>query len=41
MNKAVFCIAQNIEQAEFIVDRLKTAGFSYSRYTRGKATAIS
>jgi hypothetical protein len=28
MNKAVFCIAQNIEQAEYIVDRLKAAGFS-------------
>jgi len=30
MNKAVFCIAQSIEQAEIIVDRLKTAGFSYN-----------
>ena len=28
MKKAVFCIAQNIEQAEHIVDRLKFAGFS-------------
>ena len=28
MKKAVFCIAQSIEQAETIVDRLKTAGFS-------------
>jgi len=28
MKKAVFCIAQNIEQAEHIVDRLKIAGFS-------------
>jgi hypothetical protein len=28
MNKAVFCIAQSVEQAEIIVDRLKTAGFS-------------
>jgi hypothetical protein len=28
MNKAVFCIAQSIEQAEIIVDRLKAAGFS-------------
>lgn len=27
MNKAVFCIAQSIEQAEIIVDRLKAAGF--------------
>jgi hypothetical protein len=27
MNKAVFCIAQSIEQAETIVDRLKAAGF--------------
>lgn len=28
MKKAVFCIAQDIEQAEHIVDRLKTSGFS-------------
>jgi len=28
MKKAVFCIAQNIEQAELIVGQLKTAGFS-------------
>jgi hypothetical protein len=28
MNTAVFCIAQSVEQAELIVDRLKTAGFS-------------
>ncbi len=28
MKKAVFCIAQSTEQAETIVDRLKTAGFS-------------
>jgi hypothetical protein len=28
MNKAVFGIAQSVEQAELIVDRLKTAGFS-------------
>jgi L-aminopeptidase/D-esterase-like protein len=28
MNKAVFCIAQNTEQAEVIVDQLKNAGFS-------------
>ncbi|WP_340122096.1 hypothetical protein [Methylobacter svalbardensis] len=28
MKKAVFCIAQNIEQAEIIVNNLKTAGFS-------------
>jgi hypothetical protein len=27
MNKAVFCIAQSIDQAEIIVDRLKAAGF--------------
>jgi hypothetical protein len=28
MKKAVFCIAQNIDQAEVIVDRLKLANFS-------------
>ncbi len=28
MAKAVFCIAENIVQAELIVERLKTAGFS-------------
>lgn len=28
MSKAVFCIAQNIEQTESIVNNLKTAGFS-------------
>ena len=28
MTKAVFCIAQNIEQAESIVNSLRTAGFS-------------
>jgi uncharacterized membrane protein len=28
MTKAVFCIAQNIDQAEIIVNDLKTAGFS-------------
>lgn len=28
MKKAVFCIAQNIEQAEVIVSRLQIAGFS-------------
>lgn len=28
MKKAVFCIAKNIEQAEHIVNHLKTAGFS-------------
>lgn len=28
MNKAVFCIAKDIGQAEIIVDRLKAAGFS-------------
>jgi hypothetical protein len=28
MKKAVFCIAQNIEQAEHIVNSLKFAGFS-------------
>lgn len=28
MKKAVFCIAQTVDQAEHIVDRLKTAGFS-------------
>ena len=28
MNKAVFCIAQNIDQAEHIVNSLKFAGFS-------------
>jgi hypothetical protein len=28
MNKAVFCIAQNLEQTERIVNDLKTAGFS-------------
>ena len=28
MNKAVFCIAQNIDQAENIVNSLKFAGFS-------------
>jgi uncharacterized membrane protein len=28
MTKAVFCIAQNIDQAEIIVNNLKTAGFS-------------
>ena len=28
MNKAVFCIAQNIDQAEIIVNRLKFAGFA-------------
>lgn len=28
MKKAVFCIAQNIGQAELIVSQLKTAGFS-------------
>jgi hypothetical protein len=28
MTKAVFCIAQNLEQAEIIVNNLKTAGFS-------------
>ncbi|MGZ8218180.1 hypothetical protein [Methylomagnum sp.] len=30
MDKAVFCIATSTEQAESIVDRLKTAGFSNS-----------
>ncbi|MDO9048585.1 MAG: hypothetical protein Q7U66_12735 [Methylobacter sp.] len=28
MTKAVFCIAQNLEQTEIIVNNLKTAGFS-------------
>lgn len=28
MKKAIFCIAQNVEQAEHIVDQLKKAGFS-------------
>jgi hypothetical protein len=28
MKKAVYCIAQNVEQAEHIVDQLKKAGFS-------------
>ena len=28
MKKAVFCIAQNISQAEIIVGRLQAAGFS-------------
>jgi len=28
MTKAVFCIAQNIDQAEIIVSNLHTAGFS-------------
>jgi hypothetical protein len=28
MKKAVFCIAQNVDQAEVIVDRLKLANFS-------------
>ena len=28
MTKAVFCIAQNLEQAESIVNNLHTAGFS-------------
>ncbi|HEY8035269.1 MAG TPA: hypothetical protein VIF37_06740 [Methylobacter sp.] len=28
MKKAIFCIAQNVEQAEHIVGQLKTAGFS-------------
>jgi hypothetical protein len=28
MNKAVFCIAQNIDKAEIIVERLRFAGFS-------------
>jgi hypothetical protein len=28
MNKAVFCIAKDIGQAEIIVDRLKTVGFT-------------
>ncbi|MDD5461327.1 MAG: hypothetical protein PHG00_06805 [Methylococcales bacterium] len=28
MNRAVFCIAQNLEQAETIVNNLNTAGFS-------------
>ena len=28
MNKAVYCIAQNIDQAEIIVNRLKFAGFA-------------
>ncbi|MDO9212540.1 MAG: hypothetical protein Q7U23_01750 [Methylococcales bacterium] len=28
MKKAVFCIAQNVDQATLIVDQLKTAGFS-------------
>lgn len=30
MNKAVFCIAKSIDQAEIIVDQLKIAGFSNS-----------
>ncbi|TAK60588.1 hypothetical protein [Methylobacter sp.] len=28
MKKAIYCIAQNVEQAEHIVDQLKKAGFS-------------
>lgn len=28
MKKAIFCIAQNVEQAEHIVDQLKNSGFS-------------
>jgi hypothetical protein len=28
MTKAIFCIVQNLEQAEIIVNNLTTAGFS-------------